>query len=34
MHSRGLMSFSINQGDFATTYGTKRAMAIVLKRLP
>ena len=34
MHSRGLMSFSINQGDFAATYGAKRGQAVTLKRLP
>lgn len=34
MHSRGLMSFSINQGDFASTYGVKRGSDVRLKRLP
>ena len=34
MHSRGLMSFSINQGDFATAYGVKRGLKVMLKRLP
>lgn len=34
MHSRGLMSFSINQGDFATRYGVRRGLAVVLTRVP
>src|SRR5687767_4172557 len=33
MHSRGLLSFSINQGDFASRYGAKRKDAIVVRVL-
>lgn len=32
MHSRGVLSFSINQGDFASTYGVKRGDAVRLDR--
>ena len=34
MHSRGLFSFSINQGDFATVYGVKRGDAVTVRRIP
>lgn len=32
MHERGLLSFSINQGDFAKTYGVKRKDVVMLRR--
>ena len=32
MHSRGILSFSINEGDFATRYGVKKGDHIVLRR--
>jgi S-adenosylmethionine hydrolase len=32
MHSRGLLSFSINQGDFATKYGVKRGDSVSVRR--
>lgn len=32
MHERGLLSFSINQGDFATRRGVRRGEAVVLRR--
>ncbi|HMC56835.1 MAG TPA: SAM-dependent chlorinase/fluorinase [Gemmatimonadaceae bacterium] len=31
IHSRGLVSFSVNQGDFAKRYGIKRGDAVVLR---
>jgi len=31
MHSRGLVSFSVNQGDFATKYGVKRHDRVVIR---
>jgi S-adenosylmethionine hydrolase len=31
MHSRGLLSFSINQGDFATKYGVKRGDTVSVR---
>ena len=34
MHSRGLLSFSINQGDFATKYGVKRGDSVSVHRVP
>ena len=34
MHSRGLLSFSINQGDFATRFGVTRKDSVVVRRLP
>jgi S-adenosylmethionine hydrolase len=34
MHSRGLLSFSINQGDFASRFGVKRKDAVAVRRLP
>ena len=33
MHSRGLLSFSINQGDFATKYGVKRGDPVSVRQL-
>lgn len=33
MHERGLMSFSINQGNFATAYGVKRKDAVSIRRV-
>ena len=34
MHERGLLSFSINQGDFATRYAVKRDDAVTVRRSP
>ena len=34
MHSRGVLSFSINQGDFASRYGVKRKDAVSVRRVP
>jgi hypothetical protein len=34
MHSRGVLSFSINQGDFATRFGVKRKDSVSIRRLP
>jgi S-adenosyl-L-methionine hydrolase (adenosine-forming) len=34
VHSRGLVSFSINQGDFASRFGVSRKAAVSLRRLP
>jgi len=34
MHSRGLLSFSINQGDFASRFGVKRKDPVSVRRLP
>ena len=34
MHSRGLLSFSINQGDFATKYAVMRGDSVSLRRIP
>jgi S-adenosylmethionine hydrolase len=34
LHSRGLLSFSINQGDLATRYGVKRGDPVSLRRIP
>jgi S-adenosyl-L-methionine hydrolase (adenosine-forming) len=34
MHERGLLSFSINQGDFASKYGVKRKDPVSIRRLP
>ena len=34
MHSRGVLSLSINQGDFATRYGVKRKDSVSIRRLP
>jgi S-adenosylmethionine hydrolase len=34
MHSRGLLSFSINKGDFATKYGVKRGDPVTVHRVP
>lgn len=34
MHSRGLLSFSINQGDFASRFGVKRKDSLSVRRLP
>jgi S-adenosylmethionine hydrolase len=34
MHERRLLSFSINQGDFASTYGAKRKDALRVRRIP
>jgi S-adenosyl-L-methionine hydrolase (adenosine-forming) len=33
IHSRGLVSFSINQGNFASTYGVKRNDSVSVRRL-
>jgi S-adenosyl-L-methionine hydrolase (adenosine-forming) len=33
MHERGLLSFSINQGDFAKTHRISRRDAVVLRRV-
>ena len=32
MHSRGVLSFSVNQGDFAASYGVKRRDPITVRR--
>ncbi len=34
MHERALLSFSINQGDFATRYGVKRRDSVLVRRVP
>lgn len=34
MHERGLLSFSINRGDFATAYGVGRREAVSVRRIP
>jgi len=34
MHERGLLSFSINQGDFASRYGVKRKDPVSVRRIP
>ena len=34
LHSRGLLSFSINQGDFAARYGVKRGDSASVQRVP
>jgi S-adenosylmethionine hydrolase len=34
MHSRGRLSFSINQGDFATKFGVKRGDSVSVRRVP
>ena len=34
VHSRGLLSFSINQGDYASRFGVKRKDAVSVRRLP
>jgi S-adenosylmethionine hydrolase len=34
MHSRGLLSFSINQGDFAAAHGVKRGDSVSVRRVP
>src|SRR5687768_550299 len=34
MHSRGVLSFSINQGDFASRFGVKRKDPLSVRRLP
>lgn len=34
MHSRGVLSFSINQGDFASRFGVKRKDRVSVRRLP
>jgi S-adenosylmethionine hydrolase len=33
VHSRGLLSFSVNQGDFASRYGVKRKDSVAIRRL-
>ena len=33
MHSRGVLSFSINQGDFASRYGVRRRAPVFVRRL-
>ena len=32
MHSRALLSFSLNMGDFAARYGTKRGDRVLVRR--
>jgi S-adenosylmethionine hydrolase len=34
MHSRGVLSFSINQGDFASRFGVKRKDSVSVRRVP
>ena len=34
MHSRGVLSFSVNQGDFAARFGVKRKDSVSVRRLP
>ena len=34
MHSRGVLSFSVNQGDFASKYGVERQAPVSVRRLP
>ena len=34
MHSRGVLSFSINQGDFASRFGVKRRDPVSVRRVP
>ncbi len=34
LHSRGVLSFSINQGDFASRFGVKRKDMVSVRRLP
>lgn len=34
MHERGLLSFSVNLGDFAKKYGIKRADPVSVRRVP
>jgi S-adenosylmethionine hydrolase len=34
MHSRGLLSFSINQGNFAAKFGVRRKDAVSVRRIP
>jgi S-adenosylmethionine hydrolase len=34
MHSRGVLSFSINQGDFASRFGVRRKDSLSIRRLP
>lgn len=34
MHSRGVLSFSINQADFATRFGVERKDSVSIRRLP
>jgi S-adenosylmethionine hydrolase len=34
MHERGLLSFSLNQADFAAKHGVKRKDAVAVQRLP
>lgn len=34
MHERGLLSFSINQGDFASKYGVQRKDPVSVRRIP
>ena len=34
MHSRGVLSFSVNQGDFASRFGVKRKDSLSVRRLP
>jgi len=34
MHSRGVLSFSVNQGDFASRFGVKRKDSVSVRRLP
>ena len=34
LHSRGVLSFSINQGDFAIRFGVKRKDSVSIRRLP
>ena len=34
VHSRGVVSFSINQGDFASRFGVKRKDSVLIRRIP
>ena len=34
MHSRGVLSFSVNQGDFASRFGVERKARVSVRRLP
>ena len=34
MHERGVLSFSVNQGDFASKYGVKRKDPVSVRRIP
>jgi S-adenosylmethionine hydrolase len=34
IHERGQLSFSVNQGDFASKYGVKRKDTVSIRRVP